>query len=83
MIYEIKEKVEKHAKVAESIMDKIIWGQFPPPTVNNSRAIARNALQRLHNAPSEANAQKVESIIEGVSVDVHEVLGDREVINNE
>lgn len=74
----IKTKVEIPEKGwAESIMNTLIWGQFPPRTVNNSRSIARGVLEKFKKQPSEVNAQKLEATIEGVSTDVYEVLDDR------
>lgn len=39
-----------------------ILEQYPPSSINNSRAIVRKELERMRDYPSEMQAQKIEDM---------------------
>lgn len=73
---------------SDRLLDYLIWGRAIPPNarprdnnqtkiVRQKREDAREKLENYNKYPSEAKAQKLESII-GINPDYHEILDDRE-----
>lgn len=58
--------------MTSNVIEKIILENFPPATVNNSRAIIRKKVKYLvdkyDKCPSEATAHQIENLI-GLSAD--------------